>query len=232
VKTIGQNLKNLRKKRGLTQTELAGIVKVTQTCISEIESDKYIPDIAITIKLATALNVSVAVIDQRLLIPTEETNKRIVAEDGSRYESENPKKMMEGFELVSALICNKTIKKCEVEFVSTNKFIPFFNPEYDDFAVLINFKDHSAHFHYGEFLLISNIHPQNGDEVLVKMQNSNQIFASFSIKNNKQWIIPLLGYDQEAIEVENVKSIQVITQKIVKTRMKSNHKNQSHKNEE
>ena len=52
------NIKNARKAKGLTQTELAQIVGVTQGNLSAWETDRWKPDMDSLKKLCEALNCS------------------------------------------------------------------------------------------------------------------------------------------------------------------------------
>ena len=52
-------IKELRKEKGLTQTELAKILGLDQTAISKWELNKALPDTAILIKLSKFFNVSI-----------------------------------------------------------------------------------------------------------------------------------------------------------------------------
>lgn len=56
---IGQKIKSYREKRNFTQTKLAEISGVSQTYISELESNKSQPTVAVVVKLAKALGISV-----------------------------------------------------------------------------------------------------------------------------------------------------------------------------
>lgn len=59
-KRTGTMLKQLRKKKGLTQVELAKKARVTQAYIAKLETgDKTNPSLAILRRLAKALRVSV-----------------------------------------------------------------------------------------------------------------------------------------------------------------------------
>ena len=55
----GITIKNLREKKGLTQTELADILGVSSKAISKWETAKGLPDISLIEPLAKALSVSV-----------------------------------------------------------------------------------------------------------------------------------------------------------------------------
>lgn len=58
-KNLGKKLKQLRKKRKLTQEELAEKVRVTPKYIQYLESARRIPSIKLLYKVAKALEVKV-----------------------------------------------------------------------------------------------------------------------------------------------------------------------------
>lgn len=53
------NIQKMRKKAGLTQDELGKMLNVTQTAISQYESEKRSPDIYMAKAIAKILNVSI-----------------------------------------------------------------------------------------------------------------------------------------------------------------------------
>ena len=55
---IGSNIKELRKESGMTQSELAKLLFVSQDTISLWELHKSLPDIKFIIKLAEIFKVS------------------------------------------------------------------------------------------------------------------------------------------------------------------------------
>lgn len=62
MKSIGQNIAELRKKKGLTQEELAEKMCVTAQAVSKWERDASYPDVTALSELAKVLGVSVAAI--------------------------------------------------------------------------------------------------------------------------------------------------------------------------
>ena len=62
MNTIGQNIAELRKKKGLTQEELAEKMCVTAQAVSKWERDASYPDVTALSTLAKVLGVSVAAI--------------------------------------------------------------------------------------------------------------------------------------------------------------------------
>lgn len=65
--TIGSKIKNLREDKKMTQVDLATASKITQGQLSEYENDHVIPPIKKLDRIANALGVSVAVLDESLL---------------------------------------------------------------------------------------------------------------------------------------------------------------------
>ncbi len=57
--TFGDNLRKLRKEKGLTQQQLSDIVGIKRSAYAYYEIDKSEPSIATLLKIANALNVSV-----------------------------------------------------------------------------------------------------------------------------------------------------------------------------
>jgi len=57
---LGLRLKSLRMKKGLSQTELAKLVGVTPSTISQVESNLIYPSLPALLKMAEVLNVEVA----------------------------------------------------------------------------------------------------------------------------------------------------------------------------
>ena len=56
---MGQRLRDLRQKRSLSQTELARLVGVTPSTISQVESSSILPSLPALLKMAEILNVDV-----------------------------------------------------------------------------------------------------------------------------------------------------------------------------
>lgn len=58
-KSVGNNLKEIRTKLGMTQAELAELVGVARVSIIAIENGRFIPTIETALRISQALNVSV-----------------------------------------------------------------------------------------------------------------------------------------------------------------------------
>ncbi len=54
--SIGENIKKIREKRGMSQLKLAQEVGVTQTLICQIEKEIRTPSFIIAVEIAKALN--------------------------------------------------------------------------------------------------------------------------------------------------------------------------------
>jgi DNA-binding XRE family transcriptional regulator len=58
-KNVGNNLKEIRTKLGMTQAELAELVGVARVSIIAIENGRFIPTIETALRISQALNVPV-----------------------------------------------------------------------------------------------------------------------------------------------------------------------------
>jgi len=58
-KSVGNNLKEIRTKLGMTQAELAELVGVARVSIIAIENGRFIPTIETALRISQALNVPV-----------------------------------------------------------------------------------------------------------------------------------------------------------------------------
>ena len=56
MNTLGTNIKEARKKAGLTQMELAKLTNLSRSYIGDIEKDRYNPSLATLKAIANALN--------------------------------------------------------------------------------------------------------------------------------------------------------------------------------
>ena len=59
---LAQNIYDLRKKKNMTQSQLAALVGVKKSQISALENQQRLPSINLLIKLASAFNVSVEIL--------------------------------------------------------------------------------------------------------------------------------------------------------------------------
>ena len=73
--SIGENIKKIRKEKGITQKELGKMLGVSQSAIGQFENDKSNPKIETIVKIANALDVNVS-----CLINTDEYNNLIATQ--------------------------------------------------------------------------------------------------------------------------------------------------------
>ncbi len=64
--TIGENIKRIRKEKGLTQQQLAELVGIKDSGVRQYESGKYTPRTSRVREIAKALDVQVWEIDESL----------------------------------------------------------------------------------------------------------------------------------------------------------------------
>ena len=57
--TFGQNLKAIRKRMKLTQTEMAERIGISQSYLADIEHNRKNISLAVVIRIAKSLNISV-----------------------------------------------------------------------------------------------------------------------------------------------------------------------------
>lgn len=90
-----ENLKLLRKEKGISQQQLADIIGVTQQSINKYENHKIEPDIDTLIKLAVFFDTSVDYLIGHSSI-------RHVIEDVRRYDLNSDEiRLVEGYRLLS-----------------------------------------------------------------------------------------------------------------------------------
>ena len=68
TRTLGDNIRDARKKAGLTQMELAKATNLSQSYIGDIEKDRYNPSLSVLKAIAVATNTPLDTIisDQKL----------------------------------------------------------------------------------------------------------------------------------------------------------------------
>lgn len=59
LKSIGNNIAKIRKKKSLSQEDLAGLCEIDRSYLSEIENGHKNMSVNILIKIAKALNIKV-----------------------------------------------------------------------------------------------------------------------------------------------------------------------------
>ena len=72
VGELGNRLKEERARRGLSQADLAALVRVSRKTINTVENGVFIPSTVLALRLAQALGISV----ERLFYLTPESRQR------------------------------------------------------------------------------------------------------------------------------------------------------------
>lgn len=87
--TLGQKLKSIRKRFGLTQEELAEIMRVSRQAITKWESDAGLPDVSNLSELAKTFNISIDSLlndsELPIIIMTKELDKEKYTNKLSSY---------------------------------------------------------------------------------------------------------------------------------------------------
>lgn len=78
--SFGENLKNIRKQRGITQEELAEILCVSRQAISKWESDRGYPETEKLLIISKTLNISIDYLlnDESVMEEKEKTDEKSV----------------------------------------------------------------------------------------------------------------------------------------------------------
>lgn len=80
---IGDNIRIARKRKGLTQEELAGLIGVTSQAVSRWESGAGLPDISMIVPIAQVLSVST---DMLFGMDSEGNDNRLLIQIGNQYQ--------------------------------------------------------------------------------------------------------------------------------------------------
>lgn len=93
--TIGQRIKEIRKKNGLTQKKLAELSGLSVIGIQGIEYDQYTPRLDSLLKIAHALDVEVSEICQTPLVKSlqDYTMEELLSEVGRRLDNGTRKEL-------------------------------------------------------------------------------------------------------------------------------------------
>lgn len=94
---IAENIKRVRKEKGLTQNDLAKEVGISVTSIQAYEYGKTHPRITIALRIAKALGVSINDIDDRILSKqkslSDYTMEELLSEIGRRLDNGTRKEL-------------------------------------------------------------------------------------------------------------------------------------------
>ncbi len=98
---IGSKIKEIRKKQGLTQGQLAQKINVDPKYISRLETGSSTPSISTVTKIADALN---AEISQFFIIERKEKKNQIIDSIVQKLANANLKQLSAIFEIVNVVV--------------------------------------------------------------------------------------------------------------------------------
>ena len=201
MSNYGENLKKLRKARGLTQINLSDSSGVSQSTICEIEKNAYLPKISVSIKLANALNISVIDLDEELEKNIKSSGARLVNDDLTNYVATSD------FEAIKLMKFSKDFK---VEMPldnyvakESNQIIYLPDVKEGDFVVKICDNSVCGCYPEGTFLHCSDVFPEHGRLVLVHMRSGEIKFRIYAIKDQKQYLMAISENDSEDFQLSD-----------------------------
>ncbi|MGN0355028.1 MAG: helix-turn-helix domain-containing protein [Muricoprocola sp.] len=86
--TVGENIRRIRKEKGLTQKQLGERLNMTQSAIGQFENDKTSPKIETVDKIASALGVNIVDIMEQFTIEQYKTTSEYQKLEKSVYAQE------------------------------------------------------------------------------------------------------------------------------------------------
>ena len=86
--TIGENIRKIRKTKGLTQRELADNATLSMRSIVNYESEKRIPPMERLLAIAKALNVKVTELDPDIKLSPFNVLPNVTPEDYERWDND------------------------------------------------------------------------------------------------------------------------------------------------
>ena len=78
LKDLGPILREIREKRGLTQRQLAGTVRLTPQAVSSIERGITIPSLSVLANIASALDTTLPLLLERALQVPDRERRELV----------------------------------------------------------------------------------------------------------------------------------------------------------
>ncbi|HEM4424256.1 TPA: DUF3955 domain-containing protein [Streptococcus suis] len=117
---FGQQIKDLRKKEGLTQEQFALKLNVTRQAVSNWENDKNLPDLELLILMSSVFSIS---LDQLILGGTDMNNmtEKLVKDgrEGRRTQMHLTITIIGSFLMLLGFVCF-VIKANSVEYIDAN----------------------------------------------------------------------------------------------------------------
>ena len=116
--SFGENLKNVRKQRGITQEELAEILGVSRQAISKWESDNGYPETEKLLLLSKTLNISL----DYLMNDASEMQKKEQTEEKSVVIAQSGKIAITTHDKQNVIVCHSVKSSKITGFLSTLSF--------------------------------------------------------------------------------------------------------------
>lgn len=196
--TIGDRIRNLRKRSGLTQVDLARKARLTSGQVSEYESGRFEPKIDKLSRIADALGVSVAVLDPRLMVPPSKSapaplqEVRAPARDGS---------FVPIISSAAAASCNPGIMPlldCVSQYSEETAYFRQAKP--GDFAIEVTGSSMSPWYPEGTLLLVRPYQDlRNGQRVVVVLDEGEVVFKIYAAKGRKICLFSIDGEGRDYI---------------------------------
>jgi transcriptional regulator with XRE-family HTH domain len=191
----GENLRRIRKARGLTQINLSDLSGVSQSTVCEIEKNEYLPKISITIKLANALNISVVNLDEELEKNIKRSGARLVDEDLTNYVATSDFKTIKLLEFSKGLKVEMSLNSYVAKESHQIIYLP--DVKEGDFVVKICDDSVCGYYPEGTFLHCRDSFPEHGKLVVVQMLNGEIKLRIYAIKDQKQYLMAISENDSE-----------------------------------
>ncbi len=197
----GENLKKLRKAKGLTQITLSELSGVSQSTICEIEKNAYLPKIAVTIKLANALDISVMDLDEELEKNIMKSGARLVNEDVINYVETSDFEAIKLMKFSKGLKINMPLDDYVAQ--ESNQIIYLPDVKNKDFVIKICDNSICGCYPEGTFLHCSDSFPEHGRLVVVHMRNGDIKFRIYAIKDKKQYLMAISENDSDDFQLND-----------------------------
>ncbi len=100
VNQIGAKIKQFRRKKGLTQAELAELINVDPKYISRLETGTSTPSIGVIVRLGEVLNIEIF---NFFVFDTQKEKAKVIKSINSKLNKANVKELNAIFEIVSVI---------------------------------------------------------------------------------------------------------------------------------
>jgi transcriptional regulator with XRE-family HTH domain len=164
---LGQKIKTLRQRKGLSLQQMAGRTSLSVPLLSQIESEVVAPPVATLLKISKALNVNIGYFFQE-----EESGKRaVIVRKNERKQvfrriHEDPSKVGYYYESLAYPKADKHMEPFQVQFeVKKKEDLLFFNHKGEEFVFVLegqlefNYEDETFVLEPGDSLYFDSSFP-------------------------------------------------------------------------